>query len=199
MLAAILGAGPVADAFFVALRLPNHFRAIFAEGAFNAAFVPAYARIRETDGAEPSKLFADRVFTLLLAVQLVLLAAGAGVHARRDRAAGAGLQRGSGALCAGDRAHPHHVSLSAADQPGDALRRHPQRAGPLRVAGRRADPAQPVDDDGAGACRVLSDRRPCRGVGRADRRRAGGARWSAAMPGGRARCRNCAGRGSIWR
>ena len=52
MLAAILGAGPVADAFFVALRLPNHFRAIFAEGAFNAAFVPAYARIREQGGAE---------------------------------------------------------------------------------------------------------------------------------------------------
>ena len=51
MLAAILGAGPVADAFFVALRLPNHFRAIFAEGAFNAAFVPAYARIRTQDGA----------------------------------------------------------------------------------------------------------------------------------------------------
>ena len=47
ILAAVLGAGPVADAFFVALRLPNHFRAIFAEGAFNAAFVPAYARIRE--------------------------------------------------------------------------------------------------------------------------------------------------------
>ena len=47
VLAAVLGAGPVADAFFVALRLPNHFRAIFAEGAFNAAFVPAYARVRE--------------------------------------------------------------------------------------------------------------------------------------------------------
>ena len=75
MLAAILGAGPVADAFFVALRLPNHFRAIFGEGAFNAAFVPAYARIRETDGAAPSLLFADRIFTLLLAVQIVLLAA----------------------------------------------------------------------------------------------------------------------------
>ncbi len=75
MLAAILGAGPVADAFFVALRLPNHFRAIFGEGAFNAAFVPAYARIRETGGAEPSQLFADRIFTLLLAVQIVLLAA----------------------------------------------------------------------------------------------------------------------------
>ena len=47
MLAAVLGAGPVADAFFVALRLPNHFRAIFAEGAFNAAFIPAYARVRD--------------------------------------------------------------------------------------------------------------------------------------------------------
>ncbi|HKC33734.1 MAG TPA: murein biosynthesis integral membrane protein MurJ, partial [Xanthobacteraceae bacterium] len=73
MLAAILGAGPVADAFFVALRLPNHFRAIFAEGAFNAAFVPAYARIRSTGGAEPARLFADRIFTLLFAVEAVLL------------------------------------------------------------------------------------------------------------------------------
>jgi putative peptidoglycan lipid II flippase len=74
MLAAILGAGPVADAFFIALRLPNHFRAIFAEGAFNAAFVPAYARIRQQAGTDPARLFADRIFTLLLASQLVLLA-----------------------------------------------------------------------------------------------------------------------------
>ena len=50
ILAAVLGAGPVADAFFVALRLPNHFRAIFAEGAFNAAFIPAYARVRGSSG-----------------------------------------------------------------------------------------------------------------------------------------------------
>jgi putative peptidoglycan lipid II flippase len=74
ILAAVLGAGPVADAFFVALRLPNHFRAIFAEGAFNAAFVPAYARIREQGGAERAGQFADRIFTLLLASQIVLLA-----------------------------------------------------------------------------------------------------------------------------
>src|SRR5258707_2244465 len=73
VLAAVLGAGPVADAFFVALRLPNHFRAIFGEGAFNAAFVPAYARVREQGGAEPAKLLADGVFTLLLASQVVLL------------------------------------------------------------------------------------------------------------------------------
>jgi len=74
MLAAILGAGPVADAFFVALRLPNHFRAIFAEGAFNAAFVPAYARVRQQGGADPARLFSDRIFTLLLLSQIVLLA-----------------------------------------------------------------------------------------------------------------------------
>src|ERR1700761_719730 len=73
MLAAILGAGPVADAFFVALRLPNHFRAIFAEGAFNAAFVPAYAHVHGERGETSAKLFADRIFTLLFGSQLVLL------------------------------------------------------------------------------------------------------------------------------
>lgn len=74
MLAAILGAGPVADAFFIALRLPNHFRAIFAEGAFNAAFVPAYARIRGERGGAPAGLFADHVFTMLFAAEALLLA-----------------------------------------------------------------------------------------------------------------------------
>src|SRR6266480_5763244 len=74
VMAAVLGAGPVADAFLVAFRLPNHFRAIFAEGAFNAAFVPAYARIRAQGGADSARLFADRVFTLLFASQVVLLA-----------------------------------------------------------------------------------------------------------------------------
>ena len=75
MLAAVLGAGPVADAFFVALRLPNHFRAIFAEGAFNAAFVPAYARIRVANGPASAHRFTDNVFVLLLTTQVVLLAA----------------------------------------------------------------------------------------------------------------------------
>src|SRR5438128_10800042 len=72
-MAAVLDAGPVADAFLVAFRLPNHFRAIFGEGAFAAAFVPAYARVRTRNGAEAAKLFGDRIFTLLLASQIVLL------------------------------------------------------------------------------------------------------------------------------
>src|SRR6266498_1746595 len=74
LMAAVLGAGPIADAFLVAFRLPNHFRAIFAEGAFNSAFVPAYARIREQGGADSARLFADRIFTLLFASQLIFLA-----------------------------------------------------------------------------------------------------------------------------
>lgn len=75
LMAAVLGAGPVADAFLVAFRLPNHFRAIFAEGAFSTAFVPRYAALREADGADAAKLFADRLFTLLFITQ-ALLAAG---------------------------------------------------------------------------------------------------------------------------
>src|SRR5439155_26866023 len=74
VMAAVLGAGPVADAFFIAFRLPNHFRAIFAEGAFAAAFVPAYARIRTQGGPDAARLFGDRIFTLLLISQIVLLA-----------------------------------------------------------------------------------------------------------------------------
>jgi putative peptidoglycan lipid II flippase len=73
MLAAILGGGPVAAAFFVAFRLPNHFRAIFAEGAFNAAFIPAYARIRTQGGPEAAQKFGDRIFTLLVESQVLLL------------------------------------------------------------------------------------------------------------------------------
>jgi putative peptidoglycan lipid II flippase len=73
VMAAVLGAGPVADAFFVAFRLPNHFRAILAEGAFNAAFVPAYARTLEQSGLPAARLFADRIAAALLAINIVLL------------------------------------------------------------------------------------------------------------------------------
>lgn len=73
VLAATLGAGLLNDAFVVAFRLPNHFRAIFGEGAFNAAFVPSYARVLETEGVEDARKFSSRIFTLLLASQIVLL------------------------------------------------------------------------------------------------------------------------------
>ncbi|MGC5781523.1 murein biosynthesis integral membrane protein MurJ [Methylobacterium sp. NFXW15] len=73
VMAAVMGAGPIADAFVVAFRLPNHFRAIFGEGAFNTAFVPSYASLSEAGATGAARLFSDRVFTLMLIVQLVLL------------------------------------------------------------------------------------------------------------------------------
>jgi putative peptidoglycan lipid II flippase len=60
LIAAFLGAGPVAEAFFVAFRLPNMFRRFFAEGAFNMAFVPLFAKKLEGDGASEAKAFAER-------------------------------------------------------------------------------------------------------------------------------------------
>ncbi len=74
VLAAVLGAGALMDAFSVALRLPNHFRAIFGEGATNQAYIPVYARIREQAGQAAATLFSNRVFSLNLIVQIVLLA-----------------------------------------------------------------------------------------------------------------------------
>ena len=43
LIAIFLGVGPLADAFFVAFRIPNTFRRLFSEGTFNAAFVPSYS------------------------------------------------------------------------------------------------------------------------------------------------------------
>ena len=50
MIGAVMGVGPLADAFVVALRLPNQFRAIFGEGAFNSAYVPTYSRVLVAHG-----------------------------------------------------------------------------------------------------------------------------------------------------
>ena len=74
MMAAVLGAGPVADAFYIAFRLPNHFRAIFAEGAFNTAFIPAYARVKTQEGDAKAARFADGVLSGVVVVQLAVLA-----------------------------------------------------------------------------------------------------------------------------
>jgi len=68
--AAVLGAGPVADAFFVAFRLPNLFRSLFAEGAFNSAFVPLFTRNLQADGRSGARLFAEQALSVLLTALL---------------------------------------------------------------------------------------------------------------------------------
>ncbi len=74
--AALLGAGPVTDAFFVALRLPNLFRSLFAEGAFSAAFVPLFAGMVAKDGSQEARRFAEDALAVLLAALFVMVVAG---------------------------------------------------------------------------------------------------------------------------
>ena len=66
--AAILGAGPVADAFFVALKLPNFFRRVTAEGAFSVAFVPLYSEKLEKESREEADAFASNAFMVMLLI-----------------------------------------------------------------------------------------------------------------------------------
>lgn len=71
LIARFLGAGMIADAFFVAFKLPNFFRRLFAEGAFNAAFVPMFSRLLEKEGREAARDFAAEIMSVLVAVLLV--------------------------------------------------------------------------------------------------------------------------------
>ena len=64
--AAYLGAGPVGDAFFVALKLPNFFRRVTAEGAFSIAFVPLYSKTIQIENKEKADIFASNVFMVML-------------------------------------------------------------------------------------------------------------------------------------
>ncbi len=66
LIASHLGAGPVADAFFVAFKLPNFFRRLFAEGAFNAAFVPLFAARLAEAGQVAAERFAAQVMSVMV-------------------------------------------------------------------------------------------------------------------------------------
>jgi putative peptidoglycan lipid II flippase len=76
MVAALLGTGPVADAFLVAFQGVNVVRRLLTEGALNAALVPSYVRVRDSDGAVAAAAFAGRVLgtvSVALAVAAVLI------------------------------------------------------------------------------------------------------------------------------
>ena len=70
LIARVLGTGEMADAFFVAQRLPNLFRSLFAEGAFNAAFVPLFNRAMAEGGRSAAQRFAEQALSVLLSVLL---------------------------------------------------------------------------------------------------------------------------------
>ena len=73
LIAAFLGAGPIADVFFVAFKLPNFFRRLFAEGAFSAAFVPIFSGQLAQHGRTLAMAFAAQAASVLLCVLLVLV------------------------------------------------------------------------------------------------------------------------------
>lgn len=70
IMAHTLGAGPIADAFFVALKLPNFFRSITAEGAFSISFVPLYTDKKVHDGQDAASRFASLALSLMILVLL---------------------------------------------------------------------------------------------------------------------------------
>ena len=72
MLAALLGAGPVADAFLAAFQLVTVIRRLLSEGALNAALVPAWLRLRDTDGAPAAAAFAGRVLGSVSAALVIV-------------------------------------------------------------------------------------------------------------------------------
>ena len=71
-IAIFLGASIFADAFFVAFRLPNTFRRLFAEGTFNAAFVPSYTS-EKLESKKKGQIFANNVFNLLLLILVIIV------------------------------------------------------------------------------------------------------------------------------
>ena len=166
-----MGVGPVADAFVVASRIPNHFRAIFSEGAFNSAFLPTYARRAGTGGRCPGALLrepdqhpdADR--------------SGRASGPRAFRHAGGGdaacprLLGGSGEVRPGGNAHPHHLPLSPLRHPGDDPLGHSQRPRTVRRRGRGARPAQRLHRGGPGDSLPVPQCRLCGGLGRHGRGR----------------------------
>src|SRR5579871_6188316 len=64
-IAAVLGAGPLSDAYFAALQIPNLFRRLLAEGALNSAFVPMWLRIRGENGPAATQRFGEGVLVAM--------------------------------------------------------------------------------------------------------------------------------------
>ena len=150
LIANVVGTGTVAQAFVVAFRFPNLFRALFAEGAFNSAFVPLFAKRLETEGTESARAFAEEVQAVLFAWLSGLHGPGHPVHAaghlcHRRRLRGRPCQ-----VRPRRRTDAHRVSLSSVHVADRALERRPQQSPSLRRRRRGAHRAQHHHDRDAG-------------------------------------------------
>ncbi len=159
VLSAVLGSGAVADAFFVAFKLPNFFRRLFAEGAFSAAFVPLFSRELQDHGRAEALAFARQAHAALL---LVLVPFSAVLIIAMPLVVGllAPGMRDDADLCHGRRVRPHRLPLSALHLARLALWRRAEQHRPFRPCRGHAHPAQPdADRRGAGPHALPAQRR----------------------------------------
>lgn len=73
LIASVLGAGPIADAFYVAFKFPNLFRRLFGEGAFNSAFVPTFSHVLTKEGEDKARAAASDIMSVLFLTVLCLV------------------------------------------------------------------------------------------------------------------------------
>ena len=109
LIARFLGTGVAAEAFFVAFSLPNMFRRFFAEGAFNMAFVPLYAKKLEAEGEDADAFARDAVAGMVMILTLFSVF-GHRVHARPGPGHGQRVRRRR-AVLVGRHLRAHRISL----------------------------------------------------------------------------------------
>ena len=126
LIAATLGSGAVADAFFVAFRFPNLFRRLFGEGAFNSAFVPLFAKRLEGEGREAARKFAEEALAGLVFVLLLLTAIAEIAMPFLMLGLGAGVLGDAREVRPGGAADPHHHALPAVHVGGGAAVGRPE-------------------------------------------------------------------------
>ena len=132
LIAAVLGAGPVADAFFVAFRVPNLFRRLFAEGAFNAAFIPLFAKRLHGEGGEAAaRAFAEQALAGLTFVLVAFTILGEIAMPWLMLLLAPGFAADPGEVRSSRSAGAHRAALPAVHVAGGALFRRAERARPL--------------------------------------------------------------------
>ena len=142
--ASALGAGATSDAFFVALRLPNLFRTLFAEGAFSAAFVPLFAGMIAKEGREFAMRFAQDTFSGLLTALIVFLILGEIFTPAILHVVAPGFDADPRAFPADGGADKDHLPLSGVHLARLVSGRTAQRRRPFRRDGGDLHPAQPL-------------------------------------------------------
>ena len=172
VIAAVLGSGVMYEAFAYAFRLPNHFRAIFGEGAFNAAYVPSYAKAEAEGGCRrDTAAFGQRVHAAPWRTS-DHPRAGLDLHADARPPHRARPLRAPRRVRPRGDAHAHHLPLSSPHHARDPAHGDAQRLAPLRRRGCGADPPQPLARALRQPLLPVSERRAC---GRLRRHLVGGA------------------------